>query len=568
MAAGLPRSPSAPTSKYLLDRSLSTLRDGAIRWTDRSIPDRVEYLTGIARRTMEAAPDLVADALRAKGIPASMAGEEWVAGPISVLRTIRFLRSTLLGIERRGAVPIADGAISERADGQVVVDVMPADGWDRVLYAGWQAQVRMDPAVSYSRAKQFMGGFYTKPDTINPGVGLVLGAGNVSSIAALDVVHQLFVEGRVGLLKFNPINDYIGPYVEHAFADLIEDGFLRTAYGGAEVGDYLVTHPEVDAVHITGSEVSHDAIVFGSGAEGERRKAAKDPRLRKPITSELGNVSPVVVVPGDWSRRAMSYQAGHVATQLLQNAGYNCNAAKVLVLPEAWPQRDEFLEMVGQRLAARPDRPAYYPGSMDRYRRVVDAGGVVTTFGASADGIPPTMIEIEASAEHPAFSEEAFCRLMAVVDLPGSGPDGFLDNAVAFCNDRLRGSLNASIIIDKATLKDARRAVDRAVDGLRYGAVGVNLWAAAAFPLGVTPWGAYPGHALEDIGSGIGFVHNARLIDRPQKTVMTGPFIPFPQPPFSIFHRRSAAVLSRVAAFEASPALWRIPGIMATSVAV
>jgi len=44
-------------------------------------------------------------------------------------------------------------------------------------------------------------------------------------------------------------------------------------YGGAEVGRFLVYHPQVDDVHITGSDLTHDLIVWGPpGAERERRK--------------------------------------------------------------------------------------------------------------------------------------------------------------------------------------------------------------------------------------------------------------------------------------------------------
>lgn len=561
MSATTGRSPSPTTSRYLLDRSLATLRDAAPRWATRSIADRLDDLDGIARRTMEAAPDLVADACRAKGITDSMAGEEWVTGPLSVLRTVRFLRSTLRGIERRGEVTLPDSAIRERADGQVTVDVLPADGWDRLLYPGWKAEVRMDPAVRYPQARHHMGGSYTKPEQREPGVAVVLGAGNVSSIAPLDLVHQLFVDDRVAILKFNPVNDYIGSYVEHAFADLIAAGFVRTAYGAADVGEHLVMHPEVDHVHITGSEVSHDAIVFGTGPEGERRKAANEPRMRKPITSELGNVSPVVIAPGKWSRRAIRFQARHVATQLLHNAGYNCNAAKVLVLPREWAQRDEFLDELHAQIASRPLRPAYYPGSSERYDRIVSAGGRVTTFGGEGEAVPPTLIALDPDRDHPAFQEESFCRLMAVVDLPAPDLSTYLDAAVEFCNDHLRGTLNATLIVDSSTLDEQRTVVERTVDRLRYGSIGLNLWAAAAFPLGVTPWGAFPGHTLDDIQSGIGFVHNARLVDRPQKTVMTAPFVQVPPPPWSVFHRRSAAVLRRATAFEADPAWWRIPGI-------
>lgn len=565
MSTILPPPRAAATSPYLLDRSLATLRAGADAWTRRTIEERIDDLEILARRTWEVAPDLVADAAAAKGIGPGMAGEEWIVGPLSVLRMIRFLRDTLVGIRRRGEVSLPDDSVRELTSGQVAVDVLPGDRWDRILYPGWKAEVRMDPAIGRGAARRHIGGIYTKPESSSAAVALVLGAGNVSSIAPLDLIHKLFTEGHVVMLKFNPVNDYIGCYLEHAFADLIAAGFVRTSYGGADVGEHLVFHPEVDEVHITGSETTHDSIVFGGGTEGAARKAANDPRLSKPITSELGNVSPVIVVPGEWSKREMEYQAEHVATQLVHNAGYNCNAAKVVVLPAAWDQRGEFMELVGTKLASRPDRPAFYPGSLERYRRIVDAGGRIRTYGDSADGLPATVVELDPREEHPAFSEEAFCRVMAAVELPGDDPAAYLQFAVEFCNDRLRGTLNATLLVDEATRTEHAADLARAEDDLRYGTVGVNVWAAAGFPLGVTPWGAFPGHTLDDIGSGIGFVHNARLIDRPQKTVIRGPFVLSPKPGWSVFHRRSTTVLRRAAAFEARPAAWRIPGLLAAA---
>ncbi len=78
----------------------------------------------------------------------------------------------------------------------------------------------------------------------------------------------------------------------------------------------------------------------------------------------------------------------------------------------------------------------------------------------------------------------------------------------------------------------------------------------------MTPWGAYPGHTLDDIGSGIGFVHNARLIDRPQKTVIRAPFTMWPKPAWSVFHRNAAIAMARTTAFEAAPGLAKLPGIV------
>jgi len=125
----------------------------------------------------------------------------------------------------------------------------------------------------------------------------------------LDVIHKLYCEGQVCLLKFNPANDYTGVFFEHAFADLIRNGFVATAYGGADVGEYLCWHDGIEEIHITGSHRTHDVIVWGSGEEGATNRGNGRPRLRKRITSELGNVSPVIVVPGDWSPADLRFHA-------------------------------------------------------------------------------------------------------------------------------------------------------------------------------------------------------------------------------------------------------------------
>ena len=61
--------------------------------------------------------------------------------------------------------------------------------------------------------------------------------------------------------------------MEVAFRALIDGGYLRIVYGGAEEGAYLCNHPGVDEIHITGSDKTFDAIVLGPGAEGAARKA-------------------------------------------------------------------------------------------------------------------------------------------------------------------------------------------------------------------------------------------------------------------------------------------------------
>ncbi len=422
----------------------------------------------------------------------------------------------------------------------------------------------MEPGVDRGNLADNVGMVYRQGDP-EPGVALVLGAGNVASIPTLDVVYKLFAEGRVAILKFNPVNDYLGPFIEEAFAELIEAGFLRLAYGGAEVGSYLCFHDGVDEIHITGSERTHDAIVFGSGAEGAERKRRNRPLLDKPITSELGNVSPVIVVPGDWSDADLDFQAENLATQMTQNGGFNCNAAKVIVTHRDWPQRRELLRRLTRVLRRLPERPAYYPGAEERLERFVAAYPQTELLGARRPGVVPPALAIDVDADDPAglaFREESFCAFTVETALAGDDAAAFLRAAVDFCNRRLRGSLNAGLVVHPRTERLLGAAVAEAIEELRYGSVAVNHWPAMAYALGSTPWGAFPGQPLNDVQSGRGVVHNTWLFERPQKSVVRGPFRVFPKPAWFVTHRAAHRVGRELAQLEADRSLSRLPAIV------
>ena len=96
------------------------------------------------------------------------------------------------------------------------------------------------------------------------------------------------------------------------------------------------------------------------------------------------------------------------------------------------------------------------------------------------------------------FTTEAFCSLFAETALEAESIPEYIDKAVAFANQHIWGSLNATIIVHPASLKDPTiaAAVERAIANLRYGTVGINIWAGAGFTFGTTTWGAFPGHEL------------------------------------------------------------------------
>mgnify|MGYP006876742085 FL=1 len=108
----------------------------------------------------------------------------------------------------------------------------------------------------------------------------------------------------------------------------------------------------------------------------------------------------------------------------------------------------------------------------------------------------------------------------------------FIANAVKFANEQLWGTLSASIIVHPKSLQDplVAAAVEQAVSDLNYGTVVVNHWGALGYYMCITPWGAPPGHDMYDIQSGIGFVNNPLMFDRPLKSVVRAPFVSIPDP--------------------------------------
>jgi aldehyde dehydrogenase (NAD(P)+) len=371
----------------------------------------------------------------------------------------------------------------------------------------------------------------------------------------------------------SPINDYLGPVFEYIFAPFVQAGYLRFAYGGGDVGSYLVHHPGVDEIHMTGGVHTYQAILFGYGPEGEERQRQNQPFLKKPFSGELGGVTPTIIVPGKWSKADIRYQAENVATMKLQNAGCNCVASQVLVLSESWEQHDEFLEAVRQLMQELPARVSYYPGTAERQQEAVKAHPQAELF---CGDVPRTLIvgvDPEAEAEI-CFQKELFSPVLAQIDLPGRDTAEFLHNAVRFCNEKLYGTLGMTILVHPETLKQLGPDFESALTALHYGAIGVNIWNASAFLLVQATWGAFPGSSTADIQSGFGIVGNSFMFEKPERTVMRGSFYPFPRswlhgnpaflpkPPWFITNKTAHITTRRVAKITLDPKWRYLPGIL------
>src|SRR5204862_6690588 len=141
----------------------------------------------------------------------------------------------------------------------------------------------------------------------------------------------------------------------------------------------------------------------------------------------------------------------------------------------------KFLDLVAASLAKVPPRKAYYPGARDRYAELVGPRKIVKRFGPESDDTLPWALITDvdsASASEPLFQVEPFCGILSQTDLGDDDPAAFLGAATKFCNERLWGTLNATLIIDPRTESEPplASALGRAISDLRYGPVAINHW--------------------------------------------------------------------------------------------
>ena len=555
---------AAPPQQAELDTAVAELQAKRAAWVAVSLLDRLRLVRELRRDIAGVADRWVAATARARGLDPNESAEEWLAGPYITLRQLRFFGTSLRAIARNG-VPRIPGGVVTLPDGRVSARVVPFDRFDRMMYRGVTADVWMQPGVTEEELPLTQAIAYRQPDA--GGVCLVLGGGNVSSIGPLDALDKLFVANRVVLLKLHPTLAFLAPILSAGLRSLIRDGFLRIVEGGAAEGAYLSEHPDVDELHVTGSYRTYNAIVFGVGAEGEARRLRDEPILDKPFSAELGNLTPVIVVPGRWSAADIDYQADNLATMLTNNAGFNCTTPRVVITPAGWRYRQPFLNAVRSRLTATRARAAYYPGAAERFDQFIGAHPEAEQFGMRDDlRLPWALItDLDARASDDiCFTTEAFCGVFGELPLPSADVADYLDRAVEFANDSLSGSLNATLIVHPTSMHDPQvaAAVDRAVVDLRYGTVAINHWSALGFALGVTPWGAFPGQTRNDIGSGTDVVHNSLMFSRVEKTVIRAPFRAWPKPVWFGTHRTASRLARMLVRFEAHPTLLRLAAMM------
>jgi aldehyde dehydrogenase (NAD(P)+) len=210
-------------------------------WALTPVERRRTYLERVIRDTMNVAPLWNVAACRAKGIDRTGPGaaEELLAGIAAFVRMATTLEQSLRDIAAQGR-PRYPGPVRQVGDDQIAIGVLPATVLDKVLYTGLTGEVWFRPGIDEATVQARQAAAYADPEG-HAGLSLILGAGNVASLVPRDILTKLFVEGKVVIVKANPVNDYlivcfcVAAYfvIEPLFKRVFDEDAARIGQSGA-----------------------------------------------------------------------------------------------------------------------------------------------------------------------------------------------------------------------------------------------------------------------------------------------------------------------------------------------
>ncbi|CPW83215.1 Probable aldehyde dehydrogenase [Mycobacteroides abscessus] len=238
------------------------------------------------------------------------------------------------------------------------------------------------------------------------------------------------------------------------------------------------------------------------------------------------------------------------------------------MISKAWPQREEFLAALRKAVDEAPSRPAYYPGSDDRVARALQSYPDAERHGQNG-----ARVLVVAPQDRTALLRtEYFGPVLGVIELDSDGAE-FVREAARVANDEFVGTLGVNVLAHPDTIKALGSEFDTLIEDLRYGTVAVNAWTGVGYLTPAATWGAFPGHVINDVQSGIGVVHNGFLVEKPERTVVRGPFRPFPRsvvhgewalspkPPWFVSNATAASTGELLVDFASKPSLRKVPRI-------
>jgi len=509
-----PHVPRAATSAKALESSIYVLDQQKREWAGIPSAEKAALLERCLENMVSVTDGVARETVKAKGGYESGLGEEIAAWSSCCWIVREAIKAVAADFK-----PALGKTRKIKGTNQVACEVFPR-GLLGLVFLGMRGEVWLQPGEEKARQG--------RPKEVAGEEGalwLILGAGNQVPAVIGDIVHCMFMCNAAVVVKMNPVNDYLGTYLESSFQPLISKGYLQIVYGAAEVGKTLVEHPQVDAIHMTGSDRTFDAITW-QGRPKPSKESKEAPPFAKPIHAELGCVTPYIILPGNWSDEDLDFQARQCVSGKFHNAGHNCVALEVLILPENWHLRSKFMERIKHYLGQSQNRVAWYPHSQKSYDRFSAKFPEAKRFGAFSEdtGQSPWLLAEGLTPETADGSAENWCGVMQEVRIKSRSLSDYVEQVAAFCNDKLWGDLSCAVFVDPKTQKHSKKEVDFLIQSLKYGSVAVNVPTTIVFAVPNLTWGAFPGNTVYDIRSGNACVHNCACLQNTQKSVLYAPW--------------------------------------------
>ncbi len=528
-------------TKLDIDRYITTLRTNSREFNNISDLQLSSMLEEVISNIKEVAyfwSTVCSDNKGTSKTPAE--GEEWLGGPFAAVLATQYYIDTLQSNE--------DLSLKSYNKEENSYKVFPNKFIEKLTFPFIDAKVYFNRSMSFDDINKFRG--FSKRYDIDPSITLVLGAGNFSSIPYLDVLYHLITRRSVILLKLNPVNEYLKPVFEKVFQNFIERGYVIVSTGNINESKYMANHPGVNHIHLTGSDKTFEDIVYGRQLNDKEKKLKSLPKSNtKNITSELGNVTPFIVHPGNWTTSDIKYQARKIVTGKLNNNGFNCIAAQVVVLPDGWGQTDTLIKYIKFYMNKARDRKAYYPESIERLNKLEKDKSYERVNNLSC--VTPHLTR-EIKAYNKYELDEVWSSALYFKRIDYSSGEDYSNKAIDYCNKELWGNLGVSVIMKDHNRKLNSHILKNYIEKLEYGTVAINEWAAIGYIIPQLPWGGYPGNKDNDIQSGQSIVHNALLFESPLKGVVETKFriSRLIDPPWFITNKKSRRLFKNLTYFQ------------------
>lgn len=320
------------------------------------------------------------------------------------------------------------------------------------------------------------------------------------------------------------------------------------------------------------------------------------------MTSELGCITPWIMVPGKYSLAELKNQAECVVAGIHNNASANCLAPKVVILDEHWPQREEFIQMIKESWRILELPVPFYPGAAQRWKRYreeypqAQEWDSKTGHGVKERQLSPPLlnykqgegalllpllcidIDVDMSSQQGlvqvkkeyAFKHEPFCPVVTFATVkagPSNGEDYlkvFMKQVTALCNDYIHGSLSCSMTVPEYL--EGTPAVESSIADLKYGTIGVNLWTVLCY---TQSWGGHPQkECLDCVESGIGRVQNLLFIPHLQKSVVRMSLIDKNHPKVNPDHGQARREVTALGKFVLKPGFLSFVSMMTSLVPI